>query len=215
MSMTPLPAISKDKLFFVKDLYLNKKLCVREIAERLKVSPDAVTAFLRRHKIPRRTFSEAQQVKFQKKPPSFIKRKLSTVRLKEIAVIGTMLYWGEGYKGNERIPAHGVDFANSDYKMILLFLEFLRKVFILDEKRFRVYLYCYSDQNVSELIHFWSKLTKISKNQFSKPYIRKDFNEKSNKMSHGLIHIRYHDKKLLLEIKSMIESYVLKYAPIV
>lgn len=213
--MTPLPAISKDKLILVTDLYLNKKLCVREIAESLKVSPDAVTSFFRRHKIQKRTFSEAQQVKFQKSTPSFLKRKLNTQKLKELAIIGTMLYWGEGYKGNERIPAQGIDFANSDYKMILLFLEFLRKVFILDEGRFRIYLYCYSDQNVSELINFWSKLTKVSKNQFSKPYIRKDFNAKSNKMAFGLIHVRYHDKKLLLEIKSMIESYVLKYAPIV
>lgn len=213
--MTPLTAISKDKLILVTDLYLNKKLCVREIAGYLKVSPDAVTSFFRRHKIPKRTFSEAQQVKFQKKAPSFIKRKLNTPILKEIAIVGTMLYWGEGYKGNEKIPAHGVDFANSDYKMIVLFLEFLRKVFILDEKRFRVYLYCYSDQDVPKIIQFWSELTKIPKSQFTKPYVRNDFNDKSNKMSHGLIHIRYHDKKLLLEIKSMIESYVLKYAPIV
>ena len=210
--MTPQPVISINKLSLVLDLYSNKKLCIREIAERLSVSPDAVTSFFRRHKIPRRTFSEAQQVKFQNQPAAYKKRKLNTAELKEIAVVGTMLYWGEGYKGNERIPAHGVDFANSDCKMILLFLVFLRQVFILDEKRFRIYLYCYSNQNVSELIKFWSKLTKIPKNQFSKPYVRSDYNEKSNKMPYGLIHIRYHDKKLLLEIKSMIESYVLKYA---
>ncbi len=125
-----------------------------------------------------------------------------------------MLYWGEGYKGNERLPAAGVDFANSDYRMILLFLKFLRSVFVLDEKRFRIYVYCYSNQNTEEIIQFWSKITKVPKTQFTKPYIRTDFKTTANKMPYGLIHVRYSDKKLLLEIKSMIESYVKKYAPI-
>lgn len=34
-------------------------------------------------------------------------------------------------------------------------------------------------------------------------------------MKYGLVHIRYSDKKLLLEIENMIESYMSKYAPIV
>jgi hypothetical protein len=99
--------------------------------------------------------------------------------------------------------------------MITLFIRFIRKIFTIDEKKFRVYIYCYSDQNISRITQFWSDITKIPKNQFTKPYIRSDFNSHGNKMTNGLIHIRYGDKKLLLEIKSMIESYVSKYAPVV
>lgn len=208
--MSPQPAILKDKLELVRDLYLNKKLCVREIAEYLIVSSDAVVSFFRRHKIPRRTFSEAQGVSFAKKKPSFTKNIINTKRLKELCAMGVMLYWAEGYKGDD--TATTVDFANSDSFMIQIFLIFLRNVYTLNEKKFRIYLYCYSDQNVLELMKYWSKQTKVPISQFSKPYVRTDFKKDGRKMKYGMIHVRYHDKKLLLDVKSMIESYVKKYA---
>src|ERR1700733_6822949 len=152
--MSPSPTLSVDKLALVKNLYLTKKLCVREVADTLDVSSDAVIAFLRRHHFPMRTRREASQVMFEHKSPSFTKQKLNTTNLKELAIIGAMLYWGEGYKGNERLPANTVDFANSDNKMILLFLKFLRSVFALDEKRLRIYLYCYSNQDILKIIDF-------------------------------------------------------------
>src|SRR3989344_4020632 len=169
--MAPLPAISKNKLSLVRNLYLNKKLCVREIAEHLKVSADAVTSFFRRHNIPKRSYSEAQQVEFNNRPLSFSKQKLNSHYLKELSLVGTMLYWAEGYKG--KISNTTIDFANSDPLMIKLFLQFFRLIF--------------------------------------KPYVRSDFREDGRKMKHGMVHVRYHDKKLLLEIKSMIELYVKKY----
>lgn len=211
--MTPPPALALDKLSVVKDLYLNKKFCVREIADQLNVSPDAVTSFFRRHKIPRRSFSDAQRILFEKKKPSFTKNNINTPRLKELSAIGTMLYWAEGYKGGD--DASAVDFANSDSSMIKIFLVFLRNVFKLDEKKFRIYLYCYSDQDIPLLIKYWSKQTRVPASQFSKPYVRNDFKVDGRKMKYGMIHIRYHDKKLLLELKNMIQSYVLTYASVV
>jgi predicted DNA-binding protein YlxM (UPF0122 family) len=213
MVMTPVPKISSDKLNFVRNLYLDKKLSIREISEYMNVSADAVESFVRRHKIPKRSYSAAQQAKFFNKPLTFKKQKLNTGYLKELAMIGTSLYWAEGFKGDETNKT--VDFANSDPLMIQIFLNFLRSVYKPDEKKMRVYLYCYSDQNVTQLIGFWSKVTKISKAQFLKPYIRTDFKVDGRKMKHGMIHVRYHDKKLLLDIKSMIQSIMSKYAWIV
>lgn len=188
---------------------------MNEISMKLGVSLDAVVSFFRKHKIIRRTQSQAQKIHFEKSVPSFTKNKLSSNSLKELAVIGAMLYWGEGYKGTTRLPANIVDFANSDPAMVMIFLKFLRSVYNLDEKKFRIFLYYYSDQDIRTLISFWSKATNIPKAQFTKPYVRNDFNVKSNKMVHGLVHIRYGDKKLLLDIKSMIDYYVQKYAPVV
>ncbi len=47
--------------------------------------------------------------------------------------------------------------------------------------------------------------------QFSQPYIRKDFKKDGRKMKYGLVHIRYSDKKLLLEIENMVDYYIYKY----
>lgn len=119
--------------------------------------------------------------------------------------IGTMLYWCEGYKTEQ---SSTVDFANSDPHMIAVFVRFLRTVCGVNEARLRVYLYQYSNQDTDTLIRFWSRITGIPTTQFTKPYVRTGFREdKKDKMPHGLIHIRYHDKKLLLLIKDWIGEY--------
>jgi len=202
--------ISQSKLNKVKDLYYVKKYSMKKVGEKLGVSLDCVAYFMRKNNLKRRTLSEEQKLRFENSKPTFTTKKINKTNI-EIRTIGAMLYWGEGYKGDDKNPAKLVDFANSDPDMIRVFISFMRKSFYLDEGKFRVLLYCYADQEVSSLIDFWSKTTGISRSQFTKPYIRKDFKEKSRKMKYGLIHIRYHDKKLLLEIKKMIDSYKIKY----
>ncbi len=201
------------KILYVKKLYYKDLFSMEKVAEDLGVSMSALVYFMRKYDLKRRTPRENEKIKFAKKPLSFNKQKLNTPYLKELAAIGIMLYWAEGYKGDEFNCT--VDFANSDPLMIKLFVKFFRLIYKPNEKKMRIYLYCYSNQNIKNLINFWSKLTKIPRGQFLKPYVRSDFREGGRKMKYGLIHIRYHDKKLLIDIKSMIESYVFKYAPIV
>ena len=81
----------------------------------------------------------------------------------------------------------------------------------VDEKRLRMYLYCYANQDVEKIKKFWSKMTKISFSQITKPYIRQDYSLKRNReMKYGLIHIRYADKKLVRLILEWIDKYVEK-----
>lgn len=183
---------------------------MKAVGEELGVSLDCVAYFMRKNNLKRRTLKEEQELRFKNKKPSFILRE-SNKNTEELRAIGAMLYWGEGYKGSNEKPAKHVDFANSDPDMIKLFLLFLRNNFDLDEKKFRILLYCYSNQNTKELIDFWSKETSIGSSAFTKPYIRSDSGMNVRKMKYGLIHIRYYDKKLLLEIKKMIDSYKTKY----
>ncbi len=202
--------ISQSKIEKVKELYYVKKYSMKRIGEELGVSLDCVSYFMRKNNLVRRTLKEEQKMRFENKVPSF-KIRSSNKYTEELRAIGSMLYWGEGYKGDDKNPAKSVDFANSDPDMIILFLKFLRNNYILENAKFRILLYCYSDQDVNNLIDFWSSIIDIPKNQFTKPYIRKDFKVLGRKMKYGLIHIRYYDKKLLLEIKKMINSYKSKY----
>lgn len=127
-----------------------------------------------------------------------------------------MLYWGEGYKGSVRGGANNsIDFANSNPSMVVVFLRFLRTIYKLDEKKFRILIYCYSNQNIEHLKRYWSKITNIPLSQFSKPYIRQDLRKSTREMKYGLVHVRYCDKKLLMDLKNLIECYRRKYAPVV
>jgi len=95
--------------------------------------------------------------------------------------------------------------------MITIFLIFLRRLYHIDEKRLRVYLYSYNSLPTKELITYWSAITHIPATQFTKPYIREKSNLIHDKMQHGLIHIRYADLRLfnlmMSEIKQFVESY--------
>jgi len=201
--------ISDKNLELIKDFYYKKLYSARKIAQEFRVSIDAVYYFMRRHRLKRRTFSEENKLRFDSKEPSFRVRKALSENEKELKVLGTILYWGEGYKTEK---SSGVDFANCDSDMITIFLTFLRKICGIQESKLRVLLYCYSNQNINELVDFWSKTTKISKTQFTKPYIRNDFKTyKIGRMPYGLVHIRYSDKKLLLLIKQWIEDCKKRY----
>ena len=209
MSMKPM--LSKEYISKVKSLYYDKSYSAREVAEELKVSIDAVYKFMIRHGLERQTFKEANRIRFEKKTLSYYIKKDLTEKEKRLKIASIMLYWAEGAKLRSSNRNYTVDFANSDPKMIKLFVKFLRVICGIDENRLRLNLYCYGDQNVDELKRFWSRITKIDINKFIKPYIRYDFDsKKSGKMKHGLIHIRYSDKKLLMQIMNWIDEYLKK-----
>lgn len=215
VQVLPYPQKMNEKisLDLIKNLYYQQKLSVPEISEKLGLTPDTIYSLMKRYCLSRRTLSEANKVKYEKKPLSFkIKEKLNPEEEK-LKIAGIMLYWAEGAKPqpipNENRKKYIIDFANSDSRMIKLFLKFLRKICGIDEKRLRVKLYCYANQNVAILKKYWCQVIQIPKNQFLKPYIREDFSSaKMNKMRYGLIHIVYCDKKLFLKIQEWIESYL-------
>jgi len=191
----------------VEKLYSKEKLSTIEIAKKLKTTTWTVMGFMTRNNIPRRTFKEASKISFENKPLTFFLKKGLSAKDKKLKMAGVFLYWAEGAKLNGKNNCT-VDFANSNPEMIKIFVKFLRDICRVNEKKLRVYLYCYSNQDIESIKDFWYKLTNIPKSQFSKPYVRNDFlPEKSGKMKYGLAHIRYADKKLLVKIDSWIKEY--------
>jgi hypothetical protein len=181
----------------VSKLYNQTGLSANEIARKYNISVWRVISFMRRNRLKRRTPAETLKIQFYKKPLTFNKLRVLNNEQKKLLMAGLMLYWAEGSKANK----YTVDFANSDQKMVLIFLRMLRDVYQVSEDKFRVYIYCFSNQDVGKLIEFWSKKLDISKNKFTKPYIQKKINEnKTGKMPFGLIHIRYSDMKLHKQI---------------
>jgi hypothetical protein len=203
-------SISAEHIDRIKELYYEKNMAVPQISAETGFSVDAIYAFMQKFDLKRRTLIEDNKIRFARKAPSFQIRQPLSSEDEKLKMAGIMLYWAEGFKA---ASAPGIDFANSDPRMIVVFMAFLRTVCGIDETRLRIYLYCYANQKPFELIDFWSKLTGIPAGQFTKPYVRQDFQEsKIGKMPHGLIHIRYHDKKLLFLLKDWIEEYSKKCA---
>ncbi|MBI4125498.1 MAG: hypothetical protein HY466_06195 [Deltaproteobacteria bacterium] len=185
----------------VKNLYA-EGLSVREVAGKLSVSMNSVYKLMRRKGIPRRSSAETNNFRYLRKAPSFKPSYVEFVHQAMLKTMGVALYWGEGAK-----RGWSIDFANSDPRMVKIFVKFLREICGVKESKLGLYLYCYPQHDVDELMNFWSKVTDIPREKFSKPYVRTDAKGKlGSKMKHGLIHVRYHDKKLVMQINKWIEE---------
>jgi hypothetical protein len=121
----------------------------------------------------------------------------------KLRIAGVMLYWGEGTKSG-----NSVVFSNSDPDMVKLFLKFLRKICGVEEKRLRILIHAYGDQDENQLRLFWSDSTHIPSEQFSKTFIHKGKRGTYKTLSeHGTISLRYSDKSLLNIINNWIVEY--------
>ncbi|MDP2939087.1 MAG: hypothetical protein Q8O13_03265 [Candidatus Omnitrophota bacterium] len=187
----------------VKNLYWDENCSVKEIAGKLGFSFWSVYSFMNTNNIHRRAPSEVNYATNKYKPQFKFKQNLN-IPEQELKIAGIMLYWAEGTLRNST-----VDFANSNPQMIKIFLKFLREICGVNEERLRVYLYAYSYHQIEKIKLYWSKVTNVPLNQFTKPYIRNgNPNLSQRKLPYGLIHIRYNDKRLLGTIKFWIDEYL-------
>jgi len=188
----------------VKDLYYDKKYSAKQISQNLSVGLHTVYRYMRKNKLTRRDRRECNQLTHHNRELTYRLKEALSEEERCLKLAAIMLYWAEGAKSEK---AKTLDFANSDPGMIQIFLIFLRNVCRISEAKLRVQLYCHSNQNISDLIAFWSGISNIPERQFTKPYIRSSESRSEHKMKYGLVHIRYHDKKLLIQMKSWIDSY--------
>ena len=189
----------------IKNLYWKESRTVGEIAKKLGLSSWSIYEFMRRNKIPRRSYSDANYVFYRGKPQFKLKEKLKSSE-EQLKIAGIMLYWAEG-----TLIGSTVDFTNSNPRMVKVFLRFLREVCGVDNTRLRIYLYAYAYQDLGKLKSYWSSLTGVPVSQFTKPYVRiGNPNASGRKLLYGLVHVRYNDKRLLENIKAWIHEYISK-----
>jgi len=107
---------------------------------------------------------------------------------RDIFMLGIGLYMGEGSKSLEQ-----VNVTNSDPIIIKTAIRWLKTFLKLNNKNFTIAIHAYPDTNLIKSIDFWSKYTKIPKEQFSKIIIdsRKNkslFNKR--KLPYGTVSLR-------------------------
>lgn len=84
---------------------------------------------------------------------------------REFLIVGAALYAGEGFKRDGQ-----AGMANTDPRLLALFVTWLRRHFEVDEVRLRVRLYLHEGLDLEAAEHFWSELLRIPRSQFRTPY---------------------------------------------
>jgi hypothetical protein len=162
-----------------------------KIAKKFRISKDVVYRVLKINNVQCR--NRMQQLHIQLLSFNYKDYLTESEVILETAAL--MLYFGEGAKTGTR-----VDLANSDPKMMKIFMMFLRNVCQIDQSKLRFYLYCFADQDVEKIIRFWTDQLGIDRSSFTKPYIQNKTGNNNRIIPWGVLHIRYSDKRLLEKI---------------
>ncbi len=103
-------------------------------------------------------------------------KEVGKINDRELWLLGTALYWAEGSKEKERRPGTGVQFTNSDPRMVNLFLKWLKKICGLNDRDiyFDIFIHENHRDRLDSVIKYWSKATKFPKKYFPHIYFKKN-----------------------------------------
>ena len=124
-------------------------------------------------------------------------------------VVGLIIWWTEGTKAYKRKEykntwVYNIDVTNTNPEIIKLFLIFLRNDVGLDESRLKLQLQIHEGDNQKEIENYWSKITKIPRDRFTKTIIRPIGNKVGK--SKGTCKIRYSDKQKYLRLDFLLNN---------
>ncbi len=116
---------------------------------------------------------------------------------------GLMLYWGEGDK---KLRNGIVRIANTDYRMLKIFIAFLINSCRTQPKKIRVWLLLYPDLDEKKCKKYWSRMLNVPKKQFVKSqYILG--RERKRKVDYGVCTVQVYSRELKEKIIEWIDLY--------
>jgi len=126
------------------------------------------------------------------------------IERKETAKIAlAMLCLGEASKSKSK--CNHFFLGNTDPRIIILFMELLKRCFDFEMNKVRCTVQCRADQDTKELELYWQKITKVPKEQFYKTWIDKRTIGKPTlrKGYMGVLRFDYFDTKAQLDLESL------------
>ncbi len=134
---------------------------------------------------------------------------------RDLLLIGTALYWGEGTKGWGKGSYPRFSFANSDPKMVLVCMRFLREILKVEESKIYGGIHLYPNTDILAAKQFWMKITGLQEEKF---YIihqvsRAGQNLRKNILPYGTIHIKVNNRLVFYKVKGMIDGMISSLNP--
>lgn len=132
------------------------------------------------------------------------KQEINNLLATELKLIGIALYWGEGAK----TLRSGVQFSNSDPRMIQLMMQFFKKCCKVSETKFRGHIFLHPHLNTKKAEKYWHNISGIPLNQFYKTSKQQSKSSKKKKdtLPFGTFVIQINSTELFLKIKGWIEG---------
>lgn len=212
---------------YFKAIELRKRgYSIREISTILKISKSTASLWLRDVKIPEERLKRLKRQKMLSRIKAAntrrnrkekemgdlrkeIKEELKNIKFsrRHLRLMCALLFYCEGGKDVRA----GIEFVNSDPKLIQTFLKLLRQSFNLKEEKFRVVLHLHKYHSPRKQILFWSKITNIPVNQFSRPYLKLNTGKRIREGYPGCANVKYYDSKLGQRLLVLAQEFLRSY----
>lgn len=199
---------------------------IKEISKKLNIAQSTTSSWLRDVSLNKKARNRLEQRKILGYLKAIETRKLLRGKIKDdfdnkakkqllnlkvnisvYKLLCSFLFWTEGGKSTDSY----VYFINSEPKMVKTFLQLMRHSFTLDETKLRCLVHIHDYHNEQEIKNYWSRVTKIPLDQFSKSYNKPNTKKRIRKNYKGSIRIRYYDYKIALELRSFYNMFVQDY----
>lgn len=129
----------------------------------------------------------------------------------ESLVLCSLLYWCEGGKAPND---NDLRFTNSDPGLISTYLSLLRKSTPVREEKFRILMHLHGYHDEFTQLDFWSKVTRIPKEQFNKTYWKPNTGKRKRTNYQGCINVYYHDVKIARMVYATARAFLKKESKI-
>lgn len=157
------------------------------------------------------TLAEARSKEMHEKGRRLIKN----ISKRDLLIIGTALYWAEGYKRPVIIrgktkTSHRVSLTNSDPELICIFLNFLRNVCEIPNEKITIWIRYFEHQDPAYLLSFWQKKCNIPYSNFRKTLqtvsISSQYKKSYNSLPFGVAQISVNNTNLYHKIMGLISG---------
>lgn len=165
-----------------------------EISHKLGCSHNQVVYWMQKHKIARRSISDAIYQQHNPNGDPFHVVFINTLEKAKLYGLGIGLYWGEGTKANK----YAVRLGNTDAELLNVFMKFLIELFGVERKDMRFQLQTFTDIDTSEALEYWTRSLSVDKSQFYKVHvtISGSLGTYRKKSKYGVVTVYYHNKHL-------------------
>ncbi len=128
----------------------------------------------------------------------------SDLSQRDLKIIGSMIYWGEGGKTRRSMAC----LSNSDPIIIKVIMRYFREVCGVPNSKFRASVHTFTHANFEKTINYWVNISGIPKEHFYKPYIKQSSASlnKRKTLPFGTLDIYVCDTKIFLTIMGWIEK---------
>lgn len=141
------------------------------VRQKQRITEKKLKSALRGAEARRQNRIELTEQIFQKS-----KSEIKNLNSRELWLLGIVLYWAEGSKEKEIRPGSGVQFTNSDCKMIKIFLKWLIDVCHIqrDQIYFEIYVHDTHRDHLGRVQEHWSSKTGFPISNFDRIYFKKN-----------------------------------------